>query len=94
MAGFSPRIGGLGLRTNRSCRTAKRRDNAEGQTADSQIAACNQRHKARVYSGMGMESVDREALIEGGLDPDDPQVWEDQRWVSDIVACHGLWLRS
>lgn len=94
MADSSPRIGDLGLRTNRGRGTSKCRDNAEGQTADSQIAACNHDGRACIYSGMGMESVDREALIDAGLDPDDPQVWEDQRWVSDILACHGLWLRS
>lgn len=42
---------------------------------------------------MGMDSVDRDALIDAGLDPDDPQVWADQQWVSDLLVCIGIWTR-
>ncbi|MFJ2665706.1 hypothetical protein ACIO14_15265 [Nocardia fluminea] len=42
---------------------------------------------------MGKDSVDRDALIDAGLDPDDPKVWADQQWVSDLLVCYGLSLR-
>lgn len=48
---------------------------------------------AHVEPGMGMESVDRDALIDAGLDPDDPQVWADQQWVSDLLVRYGISLR-
>ncbi|QIS23689.1 hypothetical protein [Nocardia terpenica] len=37
-----------------------------------------------------MESVDREALLDAGLNPDNPQVWADQRYVSDLLGRYGL----
>lgn len=40
--------------------------------------------------GMGMDSVDRQALIDAGLDPDDPQVWAVQQRISDLLVCHGI----
>lgn len=36
---------------------------------------------------MGMEPVDRQALLDAGLDPDDPQVWATQRRISDLLVC-------
>ncbi|MGW5920726.1 hypothetical protein ACWFPY_17205 [Nocardia fluminea] len=41
-----------------------------------------------------MDSVDRDALIDAGLDPDDPQVWADQQWVSDLLVCYGIAARQ
>ncbi|MFD3430707.1 hypothetical protein [Nocardia fluminea] len=37
-----------------------------------------------------MDSVDRQALIDAGLDPDDPQVWVVQRRISDLLVCYGI----
>lgn len=39
-----------------------------------------------------MDSIDRQALTDAGLDPDDPHVWETQRRVSNLLRCHGMWL--
>ncbi|MFI6225298.1 hypothetical protein ACIBEH_32465 [Nocardia salmonicida] len=39
---------------------------------------------------MGMDSVDRQALIDADLDPDDPQVWAVQQQISDLLVCHGI----
>ncbi|MEU3010084.1 hypothetical protein [Nocardia asteroides] len=39
---------------------------------------------------MGMDSVDRQSLIDAGLDPDDPQVWAVQRRISDLLVCYGI----
>ncbi|MEV6661552.1 hypothetical protein [Nocardia fluminea] len=39
---------------------------------------------------MGMDSVDRQALIDAGLDPDDPQVWVVQQRISDLLVCYGI----
>lgn len=36
------------------------------------------------------ESLDRQALIDAGLDPDDPQVWADQRWMQVLLTWHGV----
>lgn len=34
------------------------------------------------------DSIDRQALIDADLDPDDPQIWDHQRWVQEILhAC-------
>ncbi|WP_188831189.1 hypothetical protein [Nocardia camponoti] len=40
--------------------------------------------------GMGMDSVDRQALLDAGLDPDDPQVWAVQQRISDLLVCYGM----
>ncbi len=53
----------------------------------------NRLSRSHVEPGMGMDSVDRDALVDAGLDPDDPKVWADQRWVSDLLVCYGLSLQ-
>lgn len=47
----------------------------------------------RVELGMD-DSIDRQALIDADLDPDDPEVWASQRRVQELLICHGLWLKS
>jgi hypothetical protein len=37
-----------------------------------------------------MDSVDRQALLDADLDPDDPQVWAVQQRISDLRVCYGL----
>jgi len=37
-----------------------------------------------------MDSVDRQALLDAGLDPDDPHVWAVQRRISDLLVCYGI----
>ncbi|MFE7720787.1 hypothetical protein ACFU44_17285 [Nocardia rhizosphaerihabitans] len=39
---------------------------------------------------MGMDSVDRQALLDADLDPDDPQTWAVQRRISDLLVCYGI----
>ncbi|MBW0275203.1 hypothetical protein ATM97_05425 [Nocardia sp. MH4] len=39
---------------------------------------------------MGMDSVDRQALLDADLDPDEPQVWVVQQRISDLLVCHGI----
>ncbi|UGT55006.1 hypothetical protein [Nocardia asteroides] len=39
---------------------------------------------------MGMDSVDRQALLDAELDPDDPQVWVVQQRISDLLVCYGI----
>ncbi|MGW5439226.1 hypothetical protein [Nocardia asteroides] len=41
-----------------------------------------------------MESVDRQALLDAGLDPDDPQTWATQQRISDLLVCYGIARRS
>lgn len=53
----------------------------------------NRLSRAYVEPSMGMDSVDRDALTDAGLDPDDPKVWADQQWVSDLLVCYGLSLQ-
>ncbi|WP_331758109.1 hypothetical protein OG225_42205 (plasmid) [Nocardia sp. NBC_01377] len=43
---------------------------------------------------MGRDSIDRQALIDAGLDADDPAVWETQNRVSDLLVCLGIAQRS
>ncbi|MRH93317.1 hypothetical protein GFY24_38890 [Nocardia sp. SYP-A9097] len=38
------------------------------------------------------DSIDRQALIDAGLDPDDPEVWEQQQRISDLLRCYGIQL--
>ncbi|WP_194827861.1 hypothetical protein [Nocardia sp. XZ_19_231] len=45
---------------------------------------------ANVEQGMGSDSIDRQALLDAGLDPDDPTVWETQFRVSDLLVCLGV----
>ncbi|MBB5916808.1 hypothetical protein BJY24_005720 [Nocardia transvalensis] len=40
------------------------------------------------------DSIDREALLAAGLDPDDPEEWVTQRRVSDFLRCYSLWLEN
>lgn len=37
-----------------------------------------------------MDSVDRRALLDAGLDPDDPHVWAVQQRISDLLVCYGI----
>ncbi len=41
-----------------------------------------------VLPGM-TDSLDRQALLDAGLDPDDPRVWETQRRVRNLLAWCG-----
>lgn len=43
---------------------------------------------------MGRDSIDRQALLDAGLDPDDPTVWETQLRISDLLVCLGVEERS
>ena len=43
-----------------------------------------------VQSGMGMDSVDRQTLIDADLDPDSPQVWAVRQRISDLLVCYGV----
>ncbi|WP_194819303.1 hypothetical protein [Nocardia sp. XZ_19_385] len=43
---------------------------------------------------MDDDPIDRQALREAGLDADDPQVWAGQRWIQDLLICHGIWLMN
>ncbi|MEU4711407.1 hypothetical protein AB0G00_33785 [Nocardia salmonicida] len=43
---------------------------------------------------MSRDSIDRQALLDAGLDPDDPAVWEIQFRVSDLLVCLGIEERS
>lgn len=61
-----------------------------GEAADSHIASGNRSGTRAVEPGMGMDSVDRQALLDAGLDPDDPQVWAVQRRISDLLVCYGM----
>ncbi|MGW5312875.1 hypothetical protein ACWEQ0_23705 [Nocardia thailandica] len=46
----------------------------------------------RVQTGMDEhELINRETLIDAGLDPDDPAVWATQRRVRDLLLCIGIW---
>ncbi|WP_216917957.1 hypothetical protein [Nocardia noduli] len=36
------------------------------------------------------DSVDRQALLDAGLDPDDPQVWAVQREMQVLSTWHGV----
>ncbi|WP_194817916.1 hypothetical protein [Nocardia sp. XZ_19_385] len=42
---------------------------------------------------MDDDSIDRQALLDADLNPDDPLVWERQRWAHDLLTCHGMWLK-
>ncbi|WP_157104713.1 hypothetical protein [Nocardia ignorata] len=39
---------------------------------------------------MGRDSIDRQALLDAELDPDDPAVWETQYRMSDLLVCLGI----
>ncbi|MEV0765158.1 hypothetical protein [Nocardia sp. NPDC050435] len=43
---------------------------------------------------MDDDSIDRQALLDAGLDPDDPAVWDGQYWIRDLLICHGMWLHG
>ncbi|MFE4457673.1 hypothetical protein ACFROC_09990 [Nocardia tengchongensis] len=43
---------------------------------------------------MDFDDDERQALLEDGVDPDDPQVQAAQQWVSDLLRCYGMWLRD
>lgn len=43
---------------------------------------------------MCRDSIDRQALLDAGLDPDDPTVWETQFRISDLLVCPGVEERS
>lgn len=43
---------------------------------------------------MCRDSIDRQALLDAGLDPDDPTVWETQFRISDLLVCLGVEERS
>ncbi|WP_158675801.1 hypothetical protein [Nocardia stercoris] len=47
-------------------------------------------------TGMDIDEdwIDRQALIDADPDPDDPQVWADQRWVRQLLRRYGDLLRS
>ena len=48
-----------------------------------------------VQTGMDEDQViDRQALIDAGLDADDPEVWAAQRRVRDLLVCIGIWRAS
>ena len=40
---------------------------------------------------MSDEVIDRQALLDAGLDPDDPEVWAGQYRVRDFLVCVGIW---
>ncbi|MEU4317641.1 hypothetical protein AB0F85_04500 [Nocardia fluminea] len=37
-----------------------------------------------------MGSVDRQALLDAGLDPGAPQAWATQQQISDLLVYHGI----
>lgn len=39
---------------------------------------------------MGMDSVDRQSLLDADLDPDDPHTWAVHRWISDLLVCYDI----
>lgn len=43
---------------------------------------------------MGRDSIDRQALLDAELDPDDPAVWETQYRISDLLVCLGIARRT
>nr|WP_281423443.1 hypothetical protein [Nocardia tengchongensis] len=43
---------------------------------------------------MEFDEYERQALREEGADPDDPDVRHGQQWVSDLLRCYEIWLRS
>lgn len=54
------------------------------------------RHRGRIAGVQPdmTDSIDREALLAAGLDPDDPEEWVTQRRVSDFLRCYSLWLEN
>lgn len=40
------------------------------------------------------DGIDREALEDAGLDPEDPEVWKQQYRISDMLRCYEIWLQS
>ncbi|WP_157186697.1 hypothetical protein [Nocardia jiangxiensis] len=41
-----------------------------------------------------MDSIDREALLQAGLDPDSGDEITGQYLVRDLLICHGMWRRQ
>ena len=41
-----------------------------------------------------MDSIDRNALIDAEIDPDDPEEWTLQHRISDFLRCYSLWLKN
>ncbi|MFE3001416.1 hypothetical protein ACFXG4_41335 [Nocardia sp. NPDC059246] len=43
---------------------------------------------------MNFDEDERQALLDEGVDPDDPEVQAAQQRISDLLRCYGMWLRN
>ncbi|WP_405135569.1 hypothetical protein [Nocardia sp. NBC_01388] len=43
---------------------------------------------------MDFDEDERQALLDEGVDPDDPEVQASQQRISDLLRCYGIWLAS
>ncbi|TDP27834.1 hypothetical protein DFR75_1212 [Nocardia ignorata] len=58
--------------------------------ADTSVAGGTTHRLGASMLSMGRDSIDRQALLDAELDPDDPAVWETQYRMSDLLVCLGI----